>query len=58
MIRLAGDLALRERLGRNGQQRFTEQFRHENMTAQIRNVYQKVLDRRGTNCGGARGTMR
>jgi glycosyltransferase involved in cell wall biosynthesis len=46
IIRLAKDAALRERLGRNGQQRFTEQFRHEHMTAEIRKVYQRVLDKR------------
>ena len=46
MIRLAKDQTLREQLGRNGQHRFTEQFRHENMTKRIREVYQKVLDQR------------
>ena len=46
MIRLAKDRALRERLGHNGQQRFTEQFRHEHMTSEIRKVYQRVLDKR------------
>jgi glycosyltransferase involved in cell wall biosynthesis len=54
MIRLAQDQPLRERLGHNGQQRFTEQFRHENMTAQIRSVYQEVLERRGTGSTRAR----
>ena len=57
MIRLAQDKPLRERLGHNGQHRFTEQFRHENMTAQIRSVYQEVLERRGTASTRARRGM-
>lgn len=40
---LAGDAGLRERLGRNGRERFTEQFRHETMTRRIREVYAEVL---------------
>ncbi len=40
---LVGDAELRQRLGREGQQRFTEQFRHQTMTRQIRSVYQQVL---------------
>jgi glycosyltransferase involved in cell wall biosynthesis len=40
---LAGDPALRERLGRTGRERFTEQFRHETMTRRIREVYADVL---------------
>ena len=43
MIRLAQDAALRQRLGATGKARFTEQFRHQNMTRQIREVYAKVL---------------
>ena len=43
MIRLAQDAALRQRLGATGKARFTEQFRHQNMTRQIREVYTKVL---------------
>ena len=43
MIRLAQDAALRQRLGATGKDRFTEQFRHENMTRQIREVYARVL---------------
>ncbi len=46
MVRLAEDSGLRQRLGNNGKDRFTEQFRHQNMTARIREVYQKVLDER------------
>jgi glycosyltransferase involved in cell wall biosynthesis len=43
LIELAGDPALRERLGRTGRERFTDQFRHETMTRRIREVYAEVL---------------
>ncbi|MEN6406609.1 MAG: glycosyltransferase family 4 protein [Thermoguttaceae bacterium] len=43
MVRLASDAALRERLGQEGRRRFTEVFRHEHMTAQLRALYQKFL---------------
>jgi glycosyltransferase involved in cell wall biosynthesis len=43
---LAGDPALRDRLGQEGRRRFTEQFRHERMTEQLRQLYQGVLDGR------------
>ena len=43
LIRLAGDAALRERLGRAGRERFTEQFRHEHMTRQLRGLYEQLL---------------
>lgn len=41
--RLVESPDLRERLGRNGRVRFTEIFRHQNMTAKIREVYLRVL---------------
>ncbi len=41
--RLAGDLGLRERLGQTGRRRFTEQFRDETMTAQLRAIYARLL---------------
>jgi len=41
--RLVADAALRQKLGRAGQQRWTDQFRHETMTRRIREVYQRVL---------------
>jgi len=44
MLRLALDESLRRRLGENGKSRFSQQFRHEFMTARIREVYQRVLD--------------
>ena len=40
---LIADPALRERLGRTGRERFTNQFRHQTMTAAIRDVYFRVL---------------
>lgn len=43
LIRLAGDAALRERLGRCGCERFTEQFRHQHMTRQLRGLYERLL---------------
>jgi glycosyltransferase involved in cell wall biosynthesis len=42
--RLAADPALRQRFGEEGRRRFTEPFRHERMTAQLRELYQNVLD--------------
>ncbi len=47
LSRLAADPALRDRLGAAGRRRFTDQFRHERMTAELRQLYQDVLDRRG-----------
>ena len=41
--RLAGDPALRERLGATGRQRFTDVFRHEHMSRQLRLLYERVL---------------
>ncbi len=43
IIQLAADSELRHRLGTEGRQRFTQQFRHEFMTQRIRDVYQQVL---------------
>jgi len=45
VIRLVGDEPLRHRLGTEGQRRFTDQFRHETMTAQIRDLYQGLRSR-------------
>ena len=46
LIRLASNPALRERLGSEGRRRFTDQFRHERMTEQLRALYQAVLARK------------
>ncbi|WP_254507381.1 glycosyltransferase family 4 protein [Anatilimnocola floriformis] len=43
IIALAGDAELRTKLGRAGQGRFADQFRHETMTRQIRELYWRVL---------------
>jgi glycosyltransferase involved in cell wall biosynthesis len=43
LVELSHDPALRERLGGAGRQRFTAQFRHQEMTRQIRAVYQEIL---------------
>lgn len=40
---LAGDSDLRQRLGQGGASRFTEQFRHQNMTSKIRELYLRFL---------------
>lgn len=43
LIQLVRDEDLRRRLGRCGRQRFTEMFRHEHMTRQLRGLYQRLL---------------
>jgi glycosyltransferase involved in cell wall biosynthesis len=40
---LASDPALTQRLGQNGSLRFTDQFRHEEMTRRIREEYLKII---------------
>lgn len=44
MEELVGDAALRERLGRRGQERFADPFRHEWMTEQLRRIYEELLE--------------
>jgi glycosyltransferase involved in cell wall biosynthesis len=46
LLKLAGDPALRQRLGEAGQRCFTEQFRHETMTRCVRELYERVLARK------------
>lgn len=46
--RLASDPKGRIEMGREGQRRFTEQFRHQTMTRLVRGLYEQIL-------GGARG---
>ena len=43
LIELATDVALRQRLGATGRERFQDQFRHQTMTRRIREVYADVL---------------
>jgi len=45
ITQLAADAELRQRLGEEGCRRFSDTFRHETMTARIRNVYEEVLRR-------------
>ncbi|MGE3314285.1 MAG: glycosyltransferase family 4 protein [Planctomycetaceae bacterium] len=40
---LARDSVLRSRLGETGRAKFTDRFRHENMTSRIREVYAEVM---------------
>jgi glycosyltransferase involved in cell wall biosynthesis len=40
---LAADPAMRARLGAEGRRRFTEQFRHQHMTEQLRGLYERIL---------------
>ncbi|MFK7778289.1 MAG: glycosyltransferase family 4 protein [Gimesia sp.] len=49
LIELASDSDKRERFGQTGRARFTDQFRHETMTRQLRDIYQRVLDERKRN---------
>ena len=44
LITLVGDPRARKRMGREGQLRFTDQFRHQTMTRKVRGLYQQVLD--------------
>ena len=41
---LAADPAMRARFGQEGRRRFADVFRHEHMTAQLRVLYQRVLE--------------
>ncbi len=47
IVRLATSAELRQKFGAEGRHRFTDQFRHQTMTARIRQVYFDVLTRRG-----------
>ncbi|HUS39457.1 MAG TPA: glycosyltransferase family 4 protein, partial [Pirellulales bacterium] len=44
ILHLANDADARTRMGGEGRKRFTECFRHENMTARLRAIYQRLLD--------------
>jgi glycosyltransferase involved in cell wall biosynthesis len=47
ILQLANDTELRQRLGQGGAKRFTDQFRHQTMTAKIRQLYQQLLANSG-----------
>jgi glycosyltransferase involved in cell wall biosynthesis len=44
---LAGDAELRRKYGQTGREMFTERFRHQKMTADLRQIYGEVLAKRG-----------
>ena len=46
IARLAGDPSGRAEMGREGQRRFTEQFRHQTMTRLVRELYEQILRER------------
>jgi glycosyltransferase involved in cell wall biosynthesis len=43
VLALAADARLRERLGAEGRRRFTDTFRHEEMTRQLHELYERLL---------------
>ena len=43
LCRLAADPQLRSQLGARGRERFTDRFRHERVTAQLRSLYERIL---------------
>lgn len=51
ILTLAGDAALRDRLGAEGRRRFADQFRHETMTSQLRSLYARLLVDRPRHAG-------
>jgi len=59
LSQLVADKDLRNRLGRAGQSRFTDQFRHQRMTQHIRLLYQQLLESssRGDRHPGQFGTI-
>ena len=48
LIALAEDAPLRARLGARGRELCAERFRHENMTARLRVLYEEVLAKHGS----------
>lgn len=51
IIQLARDQNLRGRLGGEGRRRFADVFRHEEMTRQLRMLYQRILAEKGRGGG-------
>ncbi len=45
IIDLAGDAQLRDRMGAEGRRRFQQQFRHQHMTRELRQLYVRLLER-------------
>jgi glycosyltransferase involved in cell wall biosynthesis len=48
VVAAASDAQIRQRMGQTGRSRFTEQFRHEVMTARIRQIYLDTLAKSGS----------
>lgn len=48
VLRLAADASLRDAMGQEGRRRFADQFRHQTMTRQLRELYQQLLDARSS----------
>jgi glycosyltransferase involved in cell wall biosynthesis len=46
ILALAGDPAMRDRYGKTGRDRFTDQFRHQTMTRRLREIYAQVIEDR------------
>jgi glycosyltransferase involved in cell wall biosynthesis len=46
ILALAGDPAMRDRFGKMGRDRFTDQFRHQTMTRRLREIYAQVIEDR------------
>ncbi|MDA8746503.1 glycosyltransferase, partial [Rubripirellula amarantea] len=42
LVKIASDSDLRQRMGGEGQRRFTDQFRHQTMTKRIRALYEEI----------------
>lgn len=57
LMRLARDAQLRQRLGTEGRRRFAETFRHENMTAAIRRLYEQILASRSAHPPSATASL-
>lgn len=51
ILTLAADTSLRGQLGAEGRRRFTDRFRHEMMTAQLRSLYERLLGDRSRHGG-------
>ena len=47
LVELVSSSELRAKLGGQGRERFTDQFRHETMTRRLRELYARLLDERG-----------
>jgi len=48
ILRLAADPTLRDAMGQEGRARFSDRFRQETMTAQLRSLYERLLARPST----------